>query len=96
MAKGAEVCPLTDLIDYVIEAEKDYGIELCPNLVVKAYWEACDGLIDGLVQNEYSTPLSARYEGYSEDDRTEAVSRWESMRPSNIRRKAYLKRFGGA
>lgn len=88
MRSGGELSSLRDMLDYVVEYESRHGIKLAEADILRAYWQACDDVVDSFVSNAWET------NDPNFDSAAEAAA-WEAKRPSAVRRNELLARFAG-
>jgi len=79
MMKAGEVCPLPNFTADIVDLEFETGVEFNAAEILTGWRKAGERMVDQYVSNEYESP------DRTEDERADAVARWEAMRPSNVR-----------
>ncbi len=86
MMETDQLVTMKELPDFVVEVEQDNGVRMSDRVILLTYWSACDQAIDSWVTNAMETN-DPNYDSHAE------AKRYESMRPSSVRRKELLAKF---
>ena len=88
MMECGNIVSLQDMIDYIVDVERNCGLTIDPQRIMIAYWRACDYVVDSYVANAYDTQAEDK-----SFDLNAEVKKWEARRPSTVRRNELLARF---
>lgn len=90
MSKSMEVGPIAWYVDYIVHVEHEVGHKFTDQEIYKTWLNVADDQVDSWISNAMETPDSE----WSAEERESSIRRYESMRPSTIRRKELAKKFG--
>lgn len=87
-----EIPAVAELAEHIFRLERELEAEEFPAYQILAeYYDAADYVIDGLIDNDRTTPFSEWHCGADstpEAEQDRRIASWESMRPRNKRIKA--------